>query len=392
MNMLNGEDDIMSNNIWNKPPQNNESQHKAPQNNEPTKIQYTGKNHNPSAQSTHNQSSDKKLGCIIAGCLGALLFALIAFAVIVMLLVNDGKEKDSEIKEDKSTVAVKEDDKSSDSDQSKSHEIEIEENPSLENDEMDKAIDDITKGIRDNNPKLLTNHLTFNNKKISEGMARGWLDLIEYTGDRKTFADNFNLVMKQNINQESAVFEDDIKFGGQYFLKIDERDGKYSISIPQNRINIDSRYDQTIKFELLGKKYNVQTSENKNETISDIPIGIFKAKAEKVVDKESFDGEIEINPVKEPYGIISRFDEMVFIPFYFNNYDVKNISLHVDGSEMEVKDPTDTEPIIVKVKDVSEIYATGEKNGKKVTTKKVKVTKSLVHEYDDLHIKLIFEE
>ncbi|QNR07020.1 hypothetical protein [Macrococcoides canis] len=51
-----------------------------------------------------------------------------------------------------------------------------------------------------------------------------------------------------------------------------------------------------------------------------------------------------------------------------------------------------TEPIIVKVKDVIEIYATGEKDGKKVTTKKVKVTKSLVHEYDDLHIKLIFEE
>ncbi|UTH02761.1 hypothetical protein KFV05_01830 [Macrococcoides canis] len=326
-----------------------------------------------------SDSSDNKVGCIVLGCIGAAFLGLIILVVVLMIVFNARNEKWDF---DNENIPKK----------NGKHDITIKENKMIDNDDTKEAVEDIVAGMRENNPELLTSHITFNNKNITKEMAQAWLDLLEYTGEREVIADNFELFMLQNISEEMPVFGGNFKYRDNDLLKINKDKDKFNISLPQNRLYLRNIENYKLNFNVNNKDYNLKIYDSKSEVISDIPIGVYKVKAEKIVDGKTYNGEIEINPMKNRNEIIEKFEIMKLSVYLLNEYEVDEIWLYVDDKKVKVEDNFDVDKQTFEVKDESVVYATGMKNGKKVETNKVKISKSLAQHNEYLYLTLTFEE
>lgn len=339
--------------------------------------------HDKSSNVDSNKSVRKRR--IIITTIIALLLSLVVVAIAAVTMNMDNKQN-----KEKNLLTEQNESKETTKQPSESKIVETDEEETVKNSE-DIVIEEITKGIQEHKPKLLIKHIKFKGKPITEEMANAWLKLIDETGEKEAVANNFEIMMKQNVRQELPVFSDALMFHRETLLEIDARRGKYSLSLPENRAYLGDSYNQKLSFNLLGKQHDYELSKYDTKVVENIPLGIYKVKAKKIIKNETFNGEFEINPLKSETDVINNFDFMKIDVYLYNNYGIKeDLTLHVDDKQIKVKDPDSIEDIFIKVNDETEIYATAVKRGKTVTTNKVRVTKSMANHNRSMHVQLMF--
>lgn len=349
-------------------------------------------NENSIQSDINAQDAESRLGCVVIGCMGLVLLGLAALIITVIMMGPEFKKTWEVFKYKVSTMTS---DYSTDNDSVKEknkHDIRIRNHIYIDKVEMQVASEDIAKGIRNHDAQLLMKHVTFNNKKITQEMANGFLDLVEATEHKAMIADNFEKIMEQNLASEYMIFNSDFKYKELSLMEIDEYQGGYNVSLAQAPAYIRSLNSETqeLNFKLLNKHYNVKT-EDRDIRISDFPVGIYQTDAQKIIDDTTFKGQLKFNPL-ESAEFIETFDLMKLSVYMRGDYDLDDERwLYVNGKKRRINDSSDNYNTIYKVTENTEVYATGKRDGKIITSNKVKIPKSLAHQNERIMISLSFK-
>ncbi|KIX91495.1 hypothetical protein TP70_02045, partial [Staphylococcus microti] len=156
----------------------------------------------------------------------------------------------------------------------------------------------VAQDLKKGNTNNLAKNLEFNGRKLNKTESKALYKYIEETDSPDRIANEIESnvkSMQENKTGIASVRANDIEI-----INIRKNGKKYGVfnnydfTVGKQSVKIESDSNSTIKYKYNNKEHKIKLSQDEEKIFATLPIGDYKLKAKKMIDKDTFDGYIVI--------------------------------------------------------------------------------------------------